>query len=393
MSARGDDIRLLAGGGFVSRHGVALSHAALFAAATIYSGFNLLAAQALNHGVSPVGFSVVREAFAFPLMYIWAAVQERPLRCPPRLHRLQFLILGVTLAAFQLCFAVGVAMTDATTAALFQCLEPSTAALLGALLRREQLTAAKCFAAVLAGSGVVLMILTAQTSQTSDGNQTSSNNGTTDRRTTPPSRPLGSLFLFLQGVGIACYCLLQKSLVQPGDAGETTPSVAYGPVTVTAHAYCASLGVMLLAAAVDSAAGLEAVPPLSASSIQRITAPSALVAVAYAVVLSSCVGYSLRAWANKRLDASTLVLYNAVQPPLTALLATMVLPGKRYGVGEAGGTVMVMAAVLLSVKGDAVLAWGRSRGTASASWRGRSTVARARVLVMDTTALHRRREL
>ena len=39
----------------------------------------------------------------------------------------------------------------------------------------------------------------------------------------------------------------------------------YGPVTVTSHAYLSSLATILFAAAVDTAARLEAPPPLSAA--------------------------------------------------------------------------------------------------------------------------------
>ena len=119
---------------------------------------------------------------------------------------------------------------------------------------------------------------------------------------------------------------------------------------------------MLLAAGIDSALRLEAVPPLSSRSLSQLVTPRALIAVAYAVVLSSAVGYSLRAWANRTLDASTLVLYNAVQPPMTALLALVFEPGSRYGWPEAGGTAMVMLAVWVSAKGDAALARMRVRG-------------------------------
>ena len=65
-------------------------------------------------------------------------------------------------------------------------------------------------------------------------------------------------------------------------------------------------------------------------------------------MLASCVGYCLRAWASKRLDASTLVLYNAAQPPITALLGLLVDPTKRYDWAQAGGTLLVLIALMFS---------------------------------------------
>lgn len=353
-----DSDRLLHDAPLIARHGVTLSHFALLCAAAIYSGFNVLAARCLGSGVSPVGFSVIREAAAFPLMYCFAAYAERPLRLPSS-DWLLFAILGALLGGFQLCFAIGISLTDARTAALFQCLEPSTAAILACLLRQERLTIPKMLAAILAAGGVALITLTPAEHAISAEESSSG----------PQHRPAGSLFLFLQGVGIACYCLLQKRLVQrtsddhhmqrresaqhAATARGSGPA-RYGPVTVTAHAYLASLVVMLCAAAVDTAAGVESVAPLSAASFLRLSSPLALVAVAYAILLSSCIGYSLRAWANVRLDASTLVLYNAVQPPLTAVLGVLfAIPGEeQYGWREAGGTLLVMSAVFVSAKGE-----------------------------------------
>ena len=121
----------------------ALSHGALLVGGFIYSGYNLLLAACLHGAVSPVGFSVLREVAAVPLLYCWAAVAERPLTRPPPSDCRRFVALGIILCAFQLCFAIGVALTDGQTAAFFQCLEPSTAALLGAAVRVEQLTVAK----------------------------------------------------------------------------------------------------------------------------------------------------------------------------------------------------------------------------------------------------------
>lgn len=431
----------------------AAAHVGLLAAAAIYSGFNLLLARSLSGGVSAVGFSVVREGAAIIILYGWAFCIEGPLRPPPVAHRWQFVALGAILAAFQLCFAVGVALTDGQTAALFQCIEPTTAAVIAAVLGQERLTAVKVLSAALAGGGVLLIQL-AHTSEAPPRSAMSVGNVSDDLDGTTPvglrsahvadamqvaetaaraddatalDRGVGCALLFMQGVGIALYCLLQRRLVlitklppegQPpsvsslatshpdvsslatshpgdppaavtaaarplshagappcyGDAHHTEaaplglspsagrlgsagraadavapPALAYGPVTVTAHAYASSLCVMLCAAALNTVWRLESPPPLSAASLRRLSSPLGLAAVAYAVVLTSCVGYSLRAWASRWITASTLVLYNAVQPPMTALLALAVDPASaRYGSSELGGTALVMAAVWLA---------------------------------------------
>ena len=117
------------------------------------------------------------------------------------------MLLGVFLAAFQLCFAAGIALTDASTAALFQCVEPTTAALLGALLRLERLTTAKALSALLAGGGILLMELDPSRAHTN----TNTTNGS---EANGMQRVIGCTLLFGQGIGIACFCLLQRQLLR-----------------------------------------------------------------------------------------------------------------------------------------------------------------------------------
>jgi drug/metabolite transporter (DMT)-like permease len=382
---------------------IVCAHAALLTAALIYSVFNLVAAKALSTA-NPLTFSVARESLAICVLYGWAAFAEGPLRLPrSRLDCQLFALLGVLLGAFQLCFAVGISLTDGETAALMQCVEPITAVLLGALIGAERLTADKVVSALLAGGGVALAQL-GSTGSTSSGGGGSGDDGA--------RRALGVVLLFGQGVGISGYCLVQKRLVRPahrsGDGvpllpaphrlrplsnGATAPAVAddtagvapeqraaassdaasdgdgtsdagdaaaggrraFGPVTVTAHAYAGSLLLMLSAAALAPALSpaTQRPPPLSRAALGVLGEAWPLAGLVYAVVFGSVIGYSLRAFANAHVDASMLVLYNAVQPPATALLGGLPLIGQHrpYSLGKGLGTVLVMAGVAVSALG------------------------------------------
>lgn len=296
---------------------VGRAHFMLFVAALIYSGYNVLLAEALETKVSATGLSLFREIVAVPLLYAWAWRAEHPLVVP---SERRFLVLGCILGAFQLCFAVGVSLTDASTAAILQCVEPSTAAVLGALVGAEPCTRTKVASALLAGAGVVVLQINA---------------GHVRATGSAATRAIGCALLFCQGLGIACYCLVQKSLV-----------AWHGPITVTAHAYLVSLGIMTCAAGVSTVFELETPEPLSRQGVDALVQTKSLLVVAYSAVLSSVVGYTLRAAANKTVDASTLVLYNAVQPPLTALLAFLLAPNTaRFGLSEVLATLLVAAAV------------------------------------------------
>lgn len=190
----------------------------------------------------------------------------------------------------------------------------------------------KSVAAVLAGSGVALVALTHDNDQPS-----------------PPGAGdlhyaylIGCFFLMLQGVGIAVFCLAQKSLVRGSQ------SVPFGPITVTAHAYLIAGPVLLGAGVLATLSGVS--HPLSKDAWDRLLdGPAPLAAIAYAVILASVVGYTLRAKANKVLDAGTLVLYNTVQPPLTAMLAFMVgTSNEQMSLTQWIGTGLVGLAVIIA---------------------------------------------
>lgn len=331
------------------------SHLALLAGAAVYSGWNIIAALTLSDdGIDPLAFSTARELMAFPILYAVAAIFESPLKFPKSTNdRFLFAALGFVLGAFQLCFAFGVALTDAQTAALFQCIEPTTAAFLAAALRTERLTLSALLSALLAGGGVALMQLLDSDDDSDDSN---------DAVSMSVSRAVGSGLLFMQGMGIALYCIIQGRLLNPPGGDEANgatgraakaPGQAYGPITVIAHAYIGSTSVIVCAGGVASTVRADASAPFSIRTIRSLLHPLPLLAVAYAVLLSSCTGYGLRSWANQRLAASTLVLYNAVQPPLTMLLQLALRRRSSIGLAEIGGTALVMAAVALNAKGEA----------------------------------------
>ena len=125
---------------------------------------------------------------------------------------------------------------------------------------------------------------------------------------------------------------------------------AFGPVTVTAHACACSLVVVSSAAVASSLCGFESPAPLSREGLAALAKPETLGALAYAAGLSTVLGYSLRAWASARLDASTLVLYNAAQPPMTAAIAALCAgaPRAHYGTKELASTALVICAVAVA---------------------------------------------
>ena len=341
------EANLLVDGGKIGHEwAVAGAHGMLAVAALIYSGYNVVLAAGLDTGgVTPTLLSLCREVVATPVLYIYAwsvegrtAIDREDLRI--------FVALAVILGLFQLCFVVGVAMTDATTAAILQCVEPSTAAVVAAVVGAERCSLRKVASALLAGTGVIVLQL-----RVHHGTPILSTGGGL-------SYLLGCVFLFGQGLGIAAYCLIQKNLVDPSHRrGRTDDDKStlqrrrrrrkYGPITVTAHAYLGSLGIMVVAVLISSAAKLETPRPLSTAGLTAIGNWRVLLTILYSAFLSSVLGYTLRAKANIHVDASMLVLYNAAQPPLTAIL-TFIFQHQPFGLKEAAATLLVILAVLLA---------------------------------------------
>ncbi len=373
------------------------AHAALILSACIYSFFNVLMAQAFGHKTaSPVLFAVIRQAAALPVLYCGAIIFEGPLRLPKKVPEIvRFLGIGVILGAMQLCFTIGIALTDANTAALFQCVEPITASIVGAVSGMEPLTIPRIIGAVLAGAGVTIIVLVPGTrpsvSDESDGKD---------------ERVIGYILLYAHGLGVSCYLLLQKVFVRGyqvvGEGTEasglnderidepllsptaikddnadtslnsiSSPPVGaegfepdlgkpYGPITVTAHAGVPSLFLLLIAAVIDTGMKLESPTPLSQAAVSQLGSNAlAIGAVAYAVLFASVLGYSLRAWANRFVDATTLVFYNASQTPLTAIIAaalTSVWPSPPYSWEQGVGTILVVIGVLMSTQ-DRLPTW------------------------------------
>eukprot|EP00965_Chrysotila_dentata_P252107 6210489-Pleurochrysis_carterae.AAC.4 len=339
------------------------AHLALLLAALIFCGWNIISAQCLDSGVDALAFSAARELFATPILWVWAVLAEGPLQFPRRIDLLSLVALGLLLAGFQLCFAFGIQMTDAQSAALFQCIEPTTAAFLARLLRTERLSALKLISALLAGLGVALIEL---------NHSNSGKHKTAHASDSSLKRLIGCALLFGQGMGIAGYCILQGQLLkkpftkkvsnsslacdgpQPVGASQNTRAAEYGPITLIAYAYFGSFVVTFCAAALLTVWHGERKPPISAASMHALLQPLSLMTIAYAVVFTSCFGYTLRAWANMRLDASALVLYNAAQPPLTLLLSLALGLAPSFGFAEAAGTMLVIAAMVLAAQSDVI---------------------------------------
>ena len=304
------------------------AHLMLVAGALTHSGYTIiLEANANGPRIDPVLLSFCRDALATPLLYCYARTAEGPIRWPSKGRDfIVFLAMAAVLGVFQLLLTIGVTLTDATTASLFQSIEPVTAIVLAILTGFETCGFRKIAAALLGAAGVLVL----QQNIAGGGSE-----GDHQKYV------IGCILLVVNGALISTFTLLQKSLV---DQHRDDP---YGPKTTIAHAFLGSIVLIFIALVVAEPLGIEHSAALSRQGLAPIGTWQGIIIVVYAVVLSSVFSYTLRATANVVVPVSMLMLYNATQPPFTAILAYLIFRDP-FGPRHAGSIALVTCAVALA---------------------------------------------
>ena len=397
----------------------------LVAAAVIFGVWNVLARYLLAGGSSPLIFTVVRswlsvvflggflccsycrteysagggdggavsgraKAYMLDESSSWrrgrcgggfAAVDHgRPLGHTPRVcwHCIRtvswvnWLVLGALQMFVQLSFIYGVVLTSAQIASVFQCVGPVLTILCAALLGLEKLTAPKVAASLVAAIGVVL-IATAPlpvaskggggasalhpTSNATLSNASSSGAGPTlsDGGQGQPPNPWGYLLLGFEALAIALGTCFQKAVLSKHKATF---------VILVQTTVCSCL--LLVVAVVDVGAKLEPMPPWRGPDGEAEAARRWAWGLVYTVIVCTCVAYSLKAYANRTLHASQVVLSQPGQPIVTGIVAWAAL-GEEMQAQQWIGSVFVIVAVVLA-------AWA-SRRSGESKARGRGGAA------------------
>ena len=140
------------------------AHALMLLATLIYATWNVVNVSMGQLHISPLAFVLYRQAGGSLLLITWLVASEW--RLPPT-HRMSlkgtwkhYILLGLLMTCMQVIIMVGASLTTATTVGIFQCLEPSVAALVGCLTRfeRQEGITGRMVAAAIAGSGVLIII-------------------------------------------------------------------------------------------------------------------------------------------------------------------------------------------------------------------------------------------
>jgi drug/metabolite transporter (DMT)-like permease len=220
-----------------------------------------------------------------------------------------FLLQGLTgIYINQFLFLLGLKLTSANTAAIFQPLSVIVTVAAAVLFRFERLTWRKACGFLLGIGGAVVMA-----ELWKGGN---SKNG------------IGVALLTFGTVSSSLYYLLQKPTYH-----------RYEPLTMTAYQYlcgCLCMGLSSLYCTSERAAFEQ---PGYPGYLTWIT-------LEYAILVASTINYFLMTWANKHIEATMVTVYGLVQPFSTAALAYFALR-QSMPLRELGGAGLVVCGIAL----------------------------------------------
>jgi len=226
----------------------------------------------------------------------------------------RFAVLGLCLVGNQLFANLGVQFAGALVATCLQPFAPVLSAALATALGQERLSWLVVAGLLSAVSGAIVV-----------GLGRAHGGGAADSLVSSTSL-LGMLFLLIHAASWAAYCVFVKAAVAKFDG-----------LVVTSAALASGL------AAMACVVGLRQL--VAPSSLGLHLPPAAAGPLAYWIVAISGVSYVLVARASKRLPASTVALFNSVQPAAGAALSVLLL-GDRLRLTDLG-LVGILAGLLM----------------------------------------------
>ena len=298
-----------------------LVHLALITTQTLFGGGSIIGKFGVK-GSNPVLFALIREGCAGPLLMLAAWYMHRE-KFDWRVTKdtRMLLLCGFALYANQLCYIVGLKLSDSITASIWQPSQPVFTAIIAILLGWEKASWRKLLGIAVASAGAVFVVLYGV-------------------HTGESGVAVGSLFFAINCLGTSTYVLASKPLLR-----------TYEAISVTGWSYMCCSVMMLFTAFVFN--GVDALTRFichdaDAAVIDTCVAskwhvnPVMIGPLAYWILFNSCAAYGLMTWANVYADGSVVSAYTAIQPMTAALLSFVIIAakgeayGKKYGFAEPG---------------------------------------------------------
>jgi len=305
-------------------------YGSLTVAAMVYGGWALVAKVALQDGADPMVFAFYRclggviVLFAAMLIAPGLACSKETcsfekLRNIPQSDLQRFGLLGACMAANICGFILGASKLSALTVSVFQPTIPVFAMVFSVIFGVEQITKHKFagIAFMIAGAMCVVAF-----------GESHVGGGVADQT----SLTLGMLYIFVNVCGAGLYLTHNKDVLR-----------TYEPVFATAMTYLCAAPLILAGALLK--VGLNSHVWLLGGSTK------ACLGLAYAVVLTTALNYSILAWANKRSSPVITSSCTTLQPISAALLSVIFL-GIGLSAGQMVGGACIIAGFVVMFRGQ-----------------------------------------
>jgi len=324
----------------------AQAHGIMLLTTFIYATWNCINRSVGKSNASPIAFVSLRLAGALILL-VGLQCATAPWQILPtelKVNFKRYAMMGVLLCGIQMLLMAGTALTSATTLALFQSVEPSTAVLLGFILRMEDphTLPRRLLSAAVAGFGVAVTLLWHEQDMGSPEHGSSAH-GSIEKNF---GHLIGCMLLLSQGCCLVLYYLNQTMLLEAKSSTRT-------PLLMTTCACGCALPISVLVVVLNIL-----VLPIDSklTSFNEVfvvfteyptdgTLPP-FAGLLYAILFASVAGYLLCGTANTRLEASEMVMYQAVQLPITAAMSVFFLQ-EHINPSTGVGAVIIFCAVLM----------------------------------------------
>lgn len=284
------------------------AHLALVAVALIYGANYTIAREVMNGYLEPLGFIVLRAVSA--AVMFWGISFFQPAERIGRADIGRIILCALFgVAANQMLFFSGLQLTKPINASLIMTITPLMVLLSAAVILKEKITQQKLLGILLGLAGAVLVISYGQSLDFQI------------------SHIKGDLLILANATSYGMYLVLVKSLMK-----------RYQPVTILKWIFTIGLFMVL---------------PFGAGQLQGIpweTFPLSIWgAIAYVLLLVSCLSYLLNAFALKTVRASVVGIYIFLQPIMATIVA-LLADRDTLSVAKIFAAVMIFFGVYLVSK-------------------------------------------
>jgi len=295
-------------------------HAALVLAQVIFGGGSVVGKLGIDK-FNPILFAFIREGSAGPILCIFAYLKDRVLPNPK--HIWWFFWTGLFIFSNQLCFIVGIKLSNAVVGSAWQ---PSQAVMVTAIaiaIGREKATSFKILGILLAFGGAAFIVFYGAHMKAGS------------------AELAGNILYFFNCLGTALYVICAKPIMKH-----------YPSMSVTGWSYI--MASVMMAVACLAANNISPVynficddcPPGSKWHVPM----NAVYALLYWILLTSVGAYLLMTWGNKYADASLVLAYTPLQPATSAIVsAILIAAGFKGKLREPGLNILGVIGIFIGL--------------------------------------------